>query len=55
MRTQDVLIEKNFQGALVASAIIHGRRIHRVYMGYTKAYVKRDFVKYAKEQNALPL
>lgn len=54
MKAKEVLIEKNFQGALVASAIIHGRRIHRVYMGYTKAYVKRDFVKYAKKQNSLP-
>lgn len=50
-----MLIEKNFQGALIASDLIptdstktHHVRIHRIYMGYTKKEVKTDFKKYLK-------
>ena len=46
MKVESVLIEKNYEGSLVASAIVEGRRVHRVYIGYPKTFVMSDFKKY---------
>jgi hypothetical protein len=43
IRSKDILIETNFQGGLVLSYVCEGRRLHRVYMGYSKAYAIKHF------------
>jgi hypothetical protein len=39
----EVLSEKNLQGAWVCSAIIGGVRLHRTYMFYSEHYAVTDF------------
>lgn len=39
----EVLCERNFQGAIVCSAIIGGVRMHRTYIGYSEHYSKTEF------------
>lgn len=39
----EVLCERNFQGAWVCSAIIGGFRLHRTYMFYTERQAVKDF------------
>ena len=43
MNKREILIEKNYNGNIVASAIIDGCRLHRVYIGYSKTYVRNHF------------
>lgn len=45
LNRKDCLCEKNNNGGIVMSAMFGGRRIHRVYYGYTKKYAISDFCK----------
>lgn len=43
MKQTDILCEKNYEGSYVCSTIVEGRRLHRIYIGYSKREAIKDF------------